>query len=478
MSIPDGYVLDGEFTHPDAIHRDRFPLSFAQHRLWHLMQIEGTGEAFHIPFGLRLKGDLNRTALFQALDRIVARHEILRTTFPSFDGEPVQQVDPLEDCTFHLIDNDLRLQVNTDKELDRLVEFEANAPVDSESGPLIRGRLIRLSECDHLLLITMHNLISDGWSKGVLAKELGMLYGAFQRSEDDLPPEPDLQYAEYSVVQRYWMECEIMQGQAAYWKVALAGALALTQLPTEHHRSYPRDHRGDFVQLELDEPLSSKLKALSARHNVHIPVTMLAAWAAFLGRLSSQQDVVIGMPAASRGRSEIKNLVGLFENLLAVRVDLSASPTVGQLLKRVMAQVHAAEQRQDIPFEQVLEIVQPKGSLAQTQLFQTLFTWQNEAEPSLEFPGLEAHFLPMRHRVAKFDLTLSLWEKDETIVGGLEYAASLFGKATIVRLLAHFHNLLQAMVADDEIFVDRLPTLAESEWQCESSVCRGEESWA
>ena len=153
MSIPDGYVLDGEFTHPDAIHRDRFPLSFAQHRLWHLMQIEGTGEAFHIPFGLRLKGDLNRTALFQALDRIVARHEILRTTFPSFDGEPVQQVDPLEDCTFHLIDNDLRLQVNTDKELDRLVEFEANAPVDSESGPLIRGRLIRLSECDHLLLL-------------------------------------------------------------------------------------------------------------------------------------------------------------------------------------------------------------------------------------------------------------------------------------------------------------------------------------
>ena len=245
-------------SEPDLF--DQFPLSFAQQRLWFLAQMEGVSEAYHIPFGLRLKGDLDRTALRRALDGILARHEALRTTFVSIDGEPVQRIAAVEGSSFHLIEHDLRLHANAEAELDRLTELEVTASFDLEAGPLIRGRLIRLSEDEHVLLITMHHIASDGWSVGLLINELSALYGAFHRGEADPLPELDIQYADYAVWQRQWIEGDILKQQAAYWKTALAGAPALLEIPADHPRPAQQDYSGAYAQLTLDEQLTAGLR--------------------------------------------------------------------------------------------------------------------------------------------------------------------------------------------------------------------------
>src|SRR5438445_4253642 len=292
------------------------PLSFAQQRLWFLGQMEGASAAYHIPFGLHLKGDLNRTALRRALDRIVVRHEVLRTTFALHDGEPVQEIRVVEESSFRLLEHDLCGHNEVEAELAALRELEAGASCDLQSGPLIRGRLIRLAEDEHVLLITMHHIVSDGWSMGVPVRELNALYGAFLRGEADPLPELEIQYADYAVWQRQWIEGEILQQQASYWKTTLAPELL--ELPTDHTRPAQQDFAGGFVELALDEQLTVGLKDLSRRHGTTLYMTLLAGWAILLARLSGQQDVVIGSPVANRGRAEIENLIGLFVNTLAL----------------------------------------------------------------------------------------------------------------------------------------------------------------
>src|ERR1035441_3810779 len=359
---------------------DQFPLSFAQQRLWLLAQMERASEAYHIPLGLSLKGDLNRAALRGALDRILARHEALRTRFAMIDGELVQQITAVEGSRFLLIEHDLRFHNDTKAELDRVTELEASASFDLEAGPLIRGRLIRLSEDEHVLLITMHHIASDGWSMGVLVNELSTLYGAFLRGEDDPLPKLDIQYADYAMWQRQWIEGDILKQQAAYWKTALAGAPALLELPADHPRPDRQDYAGGFVELALDEHLTVGLRELSRRHGATMFMTLLAAWAVLLARLSGQQDLVIGTPAANRGRTEIENLIGFFVNTLVMRLDLSGSPSVSELLEQAKVQALAAQQNQDIPFEQVVELTRPARSMAHSPLFQVMFAWQGSAQ--------------------------------------------------------------------------------------------------
>jgi amino acid adenylation domain-containing protein len=442
----------------------RLPLSFAQQRLWFLAQMEGGSAAYHIPFGLHLKGDLNRTALRRALDRVVVRHEVLRTSFAFHDGEPVQEISAVEDSSFRLIEHDLRGHNDVEAKLAALRELEAGASFDLEAGPLIRGQLIRLAEDEHVLLITMHHIVSDGWSMGVLVSELNALYGAFLGGAADPLPELEIQYADYAVWQRQWIEGEILQQQAAYWKTTLAGAPALLELPTDHTRPVQQDFAGGFVELVLDEQLTAGLKDLSRRHGTTLYMTLLAGWAILLARLSGQQDVVIGSPVANRGRSEIENLIGFFVNTLALRLDLSGSPSVRELLQQTKAQSLAAQRHQDIPFEQVVELAQPVRSLAHSPLFQVMFGWQNATEARLELPGLEVQPLPSAsYRVAKFDLTLSLQEVGERIVGALEYATALYERSTLERYREYFLRLVEAMAADDSQVVACVALLPEGE---------------
>ncbi|HEV2990411.1 MAG TPA: amino acid adenylation domain-containing protein [Candidatus Angelobacter sp.] len=445
------------------------PLSYAQQRLWFLAQMQGVSEVYHIPFGVRLEGKLDRRALGLAFDRLIHRHEALRTTFAAKDGEAVQQIATVEDSRFSLLDydlrdQDLRQQADPEAGLRSIMEEEAHARFDLEAGPLIRGRLVRQAEDQYALLITMHHIISDGWSIAVLLNELSALYGAFVRGEADPLPELAVQYPDYAVWQRNWMQGEVLRQQIEYWKTTLAGVPNLLELPADHARPADQDYGGAWSEVTLDEGLTAGLKQLSSEHGATLYMTLLAGWAALLGRLSGQQDILIGTPVANRRQAELEGLIGFFVNTLVLRADLSGRPEVGELLQRMKSQSLGAQQHQDIPFEQVVEVVQPERSLAHSPLFQVMFAWQNAPRGGLDLVGLNAMGLEMAtHRVARFDLTVSLWETGERIAGGVEYATALFEKETIERYMGYWGRILQGMAAGSGQTVDCLELLSEGE---------------
>ena len=327
----------------------QLPLSFAQQRLWFLAQIEEAGQAYHVPMGLHLKGELDAEALRRALNRIVARHEALRTTFFSIEGEPQQHIASAADSHFHLVEHDVRQSWDANTELRHLLAEEANASFDLQAGPLIRGRLIRQSENEHTLLITMHHIVSDGWSVGVFLNELSKLYSAFRRGQADPLPELAVQYADYAIWERQWLEGDVLAQQSEYWKKALQDAPALLELPTDHARPAQQDYKGGVEELVLDQGLTSALKELSRREGTTLYMTLLAGWAALLTRLSGQTEVVIGTPVANRERAEIEGLIGFFVNTLALRVDVSGDMIVKELLQRVKEVALAAQQNHNLP---------------------------------------------------------------------------------------------------------------------------------
>ncbi len=441
----------------------KLPLSFAQQRLWFLAQMEGAGKAYHVPLVLRLKGALDHAVLRRALDRVVARHEALRTTFTVQDGEPVQWIRPVEESRILLAEDDLRATEDAAEETDRLIKAEATAPFDLQTGPLVRARLIQLSDDRHLLAIVIHHIASDGWSTPLLIGELSLLYEAFLGGHDDPLPDPEVQYADYAVWQRGWMEGEPQQQQAAYWKTALAGAPGLLEIPADHPRPLRQSYAGAFENLLLDENLTARLKELSRRRQVTLFMTLLTGWAALLSRLSGQTDVLIGMPTANRTRNEIRDLIGFFVNTLVVRFDLSGSPTVIDLLEQARTRSLAAMQNQDVPFERVVELLNPARSLSHSPLFQVMFAWQSNPQEKVNFAGIEAEPYLLPTATAKFDLLLDLKETGNTITGGVEYATSLFEQSTIQRYLESFRTILESMAADETQRVGQLGILPQGE---------------
>ena len=431
-----------------------------------MAQIEGGTKAYQNLHGLRLRGELDGTALRRALNQIVARHEALRTVFTLVDGKPLQQIVARHESQFHLIEHDLRACGAAAAELDRLISEEADTSMDLHAGPLIRGRLIRQSNEEYVLLITIHHIVSDAWSFGLFSKELSALYGAYVRGEENGLPELGVQYADYAVWQRKWMECEALGKQAEYWERSLAGAPEVLQLPADHVRPEQQSYSGAVARLVLDEELTAGLKGLGRKHRTTLYMTLLAGWAALLSRLSGQDDLVIGTPAANRNRVEIERLIGFFVNTLALRLRVSRSFDVGGLLAHVKSQAVAAQKHQGIPFEQVVEIVRPRRSLAHNPVFQVMFAWQNAPKGTIDLPGLQVSpFTALPHNVSKFDLTLSLQEEGKQIVGEVEYATALYEPSTIERYLGYFRTLLGAMVADGSQKVDRLPMLPQEERQ-------------
>jgi amino acid adenylation domain-containing protein len=438
------------------------PLSFAQQRLWFLAQMEGASQAYHMAGGFRLSGTLRRAELRRALDRIVARHEALRTRFELVDGQPVQRV-ATAGVGFSLREHDLSEHPDAAAELARLAAEEATAAFDLQAGPLIRGRLVRLGETEHVLLVTMHHIVSDGWSIGVMAREMGVLYAAYSQGDAQPLPELAIQYADYAAWQRRWLEGDLVQAQVAYWRNQLEGAPALLELPTDRPRPLQEDHAGAAFDFELDEPLTRALKALGQRHGTTLFMNLLAAWATLLGRLAGQEDVVIGTPVAYRNRAEVEPLIGFFVNTLALRLDLSGTPAVGELLQQVKARTLQAQQHQDLPFEQLVEILRPARSLAHNPLFQVMFAWQNNDSGDILLPGLKVVPMAVPHHGTLFDLRLDMWERDGRIAGSLEYATTLFDRDTVERTIGYLRRLLEAMVQDDTQALARVPLMDASE---------------
>ncbi len=450
------------------ISRERplqLPLSFAQQRLWFLDQLEPANPLYNTPGALRLLGQLDITALERALSEIVRRHETLRTTFQSVEGNPVQIISAPRPVNIPLIDLAMLDELHREREAQKLIETEAKCPFDLSHGPLLRATLLRLREAEHLLLFTMHHIISDGWSVGVLAREAAKLYAAFTGQAADLPAELPLQYADYAVWQREWLRGEILETQFDYWSKQFDGLSPVLELPLDHPRPKARSLRGAFVPVEFDEELTKGLKTLSRGEGVTLFMTLLAAFQTLLSRYAAQHDVAVGVPLANRRRREIEDLIGFFVNTLVMRTNLAGDPTFRELLGRVREVALGAYAHQDVPFEMLVERFQPARDAAHTPLFNVLFVFQNQPGNAPELPGLKIKELNVGTGTAKFDLMLSLEECGGKLGGVLEYSTDLFEERTIKRMLAHFETMLEGVVRRPESRISSLPLLETEEEQ-------------
>ncbi|CAJ9172681.1 syringomycin synthetase [Burkholderia pseudomallei] len=447
---------------PLAPRDGRIALSLAQQRLWFLTQLEGVSEAYHMSGAVRLDGPLNREVLQRALNRIVMRHEALRTCFVREEGEPIQVIQPHADLTVSY--HDLREAEQSEQRAKDLSQAHASAPFDLSRDLPVRVLLLQLEDEAHVVQVVMHHIASDGWSVGVFLQELSALYGSFIAEQGDpLAPLP-LQYADYAAWQRRWLASGQLEKQGAFWQTNLSGAPTLLELPTDRPRPPKQSHAGASVEVKLGAALSERVKRLSQRHGVTPYMTLLSSWAAVLSRLSGQEEVVIGSPVAGRNRTEVEALIGFFVNTLALRLDLSSEPTVGELLKRTKAQVLSAQAHQDLPFDQVVERVKPPRSTAHPPLFQVMFVWQNMPAGELTIPGLTIRAVETPLQTAQFELTLSLREAGDDIVGHLNYASALFDESTVRRYVTYWCRLLEGMTAGaaDQTIVG-LPLLDEAE---------------
>ncbi|HEX8272375.1 MAG TPA: non-ribosomal peptide synthase/polyketide synthase [Longimicrobiaceae bacterium] len=424
------------------------PLSFAQERLWFLDRLEPGSAVYNIPAAWRLAGPLDVPALEAALGEIVRRHETLRTTFAELDGAPVQRVAPF--AGFALPTEDLSALDDAERE-DRAARRaleEAERPFDLAAGPLFRATLLRLSEREHVLLLGMHHVVSDGWSRGVLRREMSALYGAFSRGEPSpLAPLP-VQYADFAVWQREQLRGDALERQLAYWRERLADAPALLELPTDRPRPAAPSHEGAQEPVELPRELVERLRALGRGEGATLYMTLLAAFQLLLSKYSGSEDVVVGSPIAGRTRGEVEELIGFFVNTLVLRTDLSGDPELREVLRRVREATLGAYEHQDVPFERLVEELTPERSLAHSPLFQVLFALQTAGERSPGLPGVEMEPLDTGEAAAKFDLSLVLWEHDGGIAGALMYRSELWEPGTVRRMLDRFRAVLDALAAD------------------------------
>ena len=445
------------------------PLSFAQQRLWFLHQFEPDSNAYNIPIPLHLEGAVEHAVLERTLNELVRRHEVLRTAFVTVDGQPLQVIAPAQRMHLPQVDLSELPESVRRAEANRLAREEAQRPFNLSQGPLLRATLLRLAPEEYFFLLTMHHIVSDGWSMGVFTKEVAQLYTAFARGENSPLAELPVQYADFAVWQRNWLTGDVLERHLAYWRKQLAGAPGLLELPTDRPRPPVQTHRGASHSLILSDELSERLNALSREHGATLFMTLLAAFQTLLMRYTGQEDISTGTPVAGRDRLETEPLIGFFINTLVIRTDLGGDPTFTELLGRVREVVLGAQQHQNLPFEKLVDDLQVERSLDHTPLFQAVFVLQNAGQETLELPGLKLNSVVAGLKTVKFDLTLEVVESGRNTRCGLEYNADLFDSATIKRMLGHWHTLIEAIAADPTVRLSELPLLTDSEHQLLSS---------
>src|SRR5205823_219637 len=377
---------------------------------------------------------------------------VLRTTFPTVGGVAVQRIAPVLEVGLPVVELQGLGEGERDAEVRRLAAEEVQRPFDLAQGPLLRVCLLKLGEEEHGLLVTLHHIVTDGWSLGVFIHELSALYQAFATGRPSPLAALPTQYVDYAAWQRAWLQGEVLEGQLGYWQQQLAGAPALLELPTDHPRPAVQSFRGASVAFALEAKLTQGLKALSQRAGVTLFMTLLGAFMVVLARYSRQEDIVVGSPIANRTHSQTEGLIGFFVNTLVLRADLSGDPPFEELLRRVRRVALEAYAHQEVPFERVVEALQPGRNLSHSPLFQVMFRLQNtplgDLLGDLELPGLSLSPLALENLTAKFDLTLVMSETESRLQGEWEYSTDLFEAATIERLGAHFQTLLEGIVAD------------------------------
>ena len=446
-----------------ALRNNNLPLSYAQQRLWFLAQFKPNSSAYNIASVFCIKGKLNVNAIKLSLKEIVRRHEILRTRFVVVGGQPTQAISSESFSTVSQIDLRELPMLKREQEVTCLSGKEIQQPFNLEREPLLRIHLLQLQDEEYRLLISMHHIISDGWSMSIFFHELTIIYQAFCTGKPSPLPELPIQYAEFVYWQRKWLQGNILETQLAYWKQRLGGELPLLQLPTDYCRPPIQTEKGATQSFVVSPSLTQALKIVSRREKVTLFILMLTAFKALLYRYTEQQDILVGTPIANRSKAEFEDLIGLFANTIVIRTDLSGDPTFRELLKRVQGEAVGSFNHQDLPFEKLVEILKPGRDLSRNPLFQVMFAFQNFPTMELELPSLTLSSLSENNKTAKFDLTLFLSENGEKLAGSLEYKTDLFEHATISRLIEHFQTLLQGIISNLDQPLSKLPILTAAE---------------
>ncbi|HEX2079665.1 MAG TPA: amino acid adenylation domain-containing protein, partial [Longimicrobium sp.] len=439
------------------------PLSFAQERLWFIDRLEPGSAVYNIPVAWRLGGALDEAALERALGEIVRRHEALRTVFAEADGSPVQVVAPFGGFALPVEDLSALSEADREAALRRRAGEEARRAFDLSAGPLFRAALLRLGAEDHVLLLSMHHIVSDGWSMGVLFRELSALYAAYREGGESPLPELGVQYADYAVWQREQLAGEVLDRQLAYWRERLAGAPGLLELPTDHPRPPVQTYRGATVPVELSVELLERLQALGRREGATLYMVLLGAFQVLLSKYSGSEDIVVGSPIAGRTRGEVEELIGFFVNTLVLRTDLGGDPSFREVLGRAREATLGAYEHQELPFERLVAELQPERSLSHSPLFQVMFTLQNAGGGGGALPGLSVSGVEAELASAKFDLSLMLTATAQGLRGGLTYSTDLFERSTVERMLGHLERVLEQVAADADVRLSQLELLGQAE---------------
>ncbi|MBW4434414.1 MAG: amino acid adenylation domain-containing protein [Pelatocladus maniniholoensis HA4357-MV3] len=445
------------------VRSQQLPLSFAQQRLWFLDQLEPNSSFYNIAAAVRLKGRLNVAALQQSFNEIISRHEALRTNFQTIEGQPIAFISEAMPFTLAIFDIS-KLPANQQQaEVKQQASQEAQKPFDLKADLLLRVKLLRLHQEEHIILLTIHHIVSDGWSMGVLVRELATLYQAFcNRQPSPLPILP-IQYVDFAAWQRQHLQGEVLKTQISYWLQQLKNAPKVLELPTDHPRPAIQTFRGATYSFELSDKLSFALNKLSQQQGSTLFMTLLAVFQTLLWRYTGSEDIAIGSPIANRNRAEIEGLIGFFVNTLVLRTKLAGNPTFSELLKRVREVALGAYAHQDLPFELLVEELQPERDLSHTPLFQVMFVLQNAPMSALELPGLTVSLLEDKSNTAKFDLSLYMTHTTEGLLGTLEYNTDLFEESSIQRMVRHLQTLLEAIVANPQQRLSELPLLTQIE---------------
>lgn len=447
-----------------ASRTQELPLSFAQQRLWFLDQLQPGNSAYNIPVGVRLQGVLNTEVLQQSFQEVINRHEALRTVFTTVADRPVQKI--IQFLSFTLSVVDLQHLPPTEQEAKalQLAREEIRKPFTLDRGPLLRVTLLQLNDTEYLLLLTIHHIVADGWSMGILVREVATLYEAFCAGKRPPLPHLSIQYVDYAVWQRQWLQGEVLEKKLSYWKQQLGHNLPMLQLPTKENSTVSHSQSA-IHKFQLPPQLSAALKKLSRQESVTLFMTLLAAFQTLLYRYTDRDDITVGTDLANRTQSETEQLIGFFVNLLVLRTDMSGNPTFYELLERVREVTLKAYAHQDLPFEKLVAELRPERSFSQTPLFQVLFVMQNAPMPTLEVSELTLSPWEIENETATFDLAVFVAETENQIVGSWKYNADLFDAATITKMSNHFETLLASIVKQPDARLNTLEMLTESEKQ-------------
>ena len=448
----------------EQVSRDQLlPLSFAQQRLWFIDQLAPGNSVYNFSSAMRLKGNLDVTALERSINEIVRRHEVLRTSFALIDGRAVQMIEPELKVGFPTVDlTDFPVSERESRCME-VARTEARRPFDLSRGPLLRLMLLKLDEQDHVALLTMHHIITDGWSIGVFISEVATLYEAFSAGRRSPLEELPIQYADYAKWQREWLRGRVLEAEFAYWEKQLADAPALLELPTDRPRPAIKTYNSANEKFTVPRALSEKLSRLSRQEDVTLFMTLLAAYQILLHRYSGKDDICVGSPIANRNREEIEGLIGFFVNLLVLRTRFDASVTFRELLVRVREVALGAYAHQDMPFEQLVDAMQPERSLSHTPLVQATFTFHNTPNQPLVLSELTLSPVEIDTGSVEFDLSLIMGGEAEGLAGFIVYNSDLFDARTIKQMAAHFLKVMEEMVSDLDLRVSTFPLLTEAE---------------